>query len=83
MNIHPLCHGVSFYPSFSFSVPEKSRKVSMNLRLCHTKHLLAHVTYVISYMLTVNSIKGCDVFACTLLHLQVHNTCQYMYNLDK
>ena len=44
------------------------------------KQPLAHMTLCAM----VNTINGCDVFACTLLHPELHNTYYLLiYNLDK
>ena len=89
MKIHPLHHGVLFilqYLPFSFSVPLKRQKI-MKEGVDELAPLLIHKTAactddIISYESAVNTVNRCNDFlhACTLLHHELRNRCQYSYN---
>ena len=65
---------IFLFLSVSFKKVKQSQKmVSMNLHLRHTKSA-ASTRDIISNLPTVNTINICDIFSCTLLHRELHNT---------
>ena len=72
MKIYPLYHGVSFHPSVSsFFFPKGER--------CYELTASSHETAACTRD-TISYAPAVMVFACSLLHCQLHNVCHYNYN---